>query len=228
MIELRRNTAEHLVWGGLQVVELGVLAGTAGLGALGWLAGIAHALATGVLLRRAMQRHRRTALGPADRVTLARNVLIGGITALVAEHAGTAAPIVVALGVVALLGDFLDGRVARRTGSVSAFGARLDMEVDAFLILVLSVHVAFAFGPWVLMIGALRYAFVAASWVLPRLRGELPPSFARKAVAALQGIALVVAASGLVPHARMLVALALAALVWSFGRDVAWLSRSRT
>lgn len=226
MIELRRNTAEHLVWGGLQIVALGVLAGTVGLVPLGWLAGIAHGLATGILLRRAMQRHRRTDLGPADRVTLARNVLVGGITALVAEHAGTTEPIVVVLGVVALLGDLLDGRVARRTGSVSALGARMDMEVDAFLLLVLSVHVALALGPWVLVIGALRYLFVAASWALPRLRGELPPSRARKVVAAMQGIALVVAASGLVVHARVLVALALVALVWSFARDVARLSRS--
>ena len=38
--------------------------------------------------------------------------------------------------------DAVDGQVARRTGTVSALGARFDMEVDAFLILVLSVYVA--------------------------------------------------------------------------------------
>ena len=43
---------------------------------------------------------------------------------------------------VALALDGVDGQVARRTGTVSALGARFDMEVDAFLVLVLSVHVA--------------------------------------------------------------------------------------
>ena len=46
------------------------------------------------------------------------------------------------LAVVALALDAVDGRVARRTGTVSPFGARLDGEADAFLMLVLSVHVA--------------------------------------------------------------------------------------
>jgi hypothetical protein len=100
------------------------------------------------------------------------------------------------------------------------------MEVDAFLILVLSVHVAVALGPWVMVMGALRYAFVTASWGLDWLRGALPPSHARKVVAAVQGIALVAAASGLLPHPDVLVGLALASLIWSFGRDIAWLWRN--
>jgi phosphatidylglycerophosphate synthase len=100
------------------------------------------------------------------------------------------------------------------------------MEVDAFLILVLSVHVALTLGPWVMVIGALRYAFVVASWGLAWLRDPLPPSHARKVVAAVQGIALVVAASGLLPHPDVLVGLALVSLVWSFGRDIAWLWRN--
>ena len=48
----------------------------------------------------------------------------------------------VVLAAVALVLDGVDGQVARRTGTVSALGARFDMEVDAFLMLVLSVYVA--------------------------------------------------------------------------------------
>ena len=48
----------------------------------------------------------------------------------------------VGLTAVALALDGVDGRVARRTETVTAVGARFDMEVDAFLILVLSVYVA--------------------------------------------------------------------------------------
>ena len=66
----------------------------------------------------------------------------------------------VALAVPALLVlDAVDGRVARRTGTTSSFGARFDGEADAFLILVLSVYVAARLGSWVLVIGAARYAF---------------------------------------------------------------------
>jgi phosphatidylglycerophosphate synthase len=101
------------------------------------------------------------------------------------------------------------------------------MEVDAFLILVLSVYVGMSLGPWVLLIGTMRYAFVAAARVLPWLNGELPPSMARKTVAAMQGIILLVAGAGILPYDAQLttVLTALALLVWSFGRDIAWLWR---
>jgi phosphatidylglycerophosphate synthase len=205
------------------VLLLGVLEGTVGLGLLGWLAGIAYAVATQALLSGAVQRSGGV-LGPADRVTLARGLLVGGVTALVADGSDNTVVLVV-FAAVALALDWVDGQVARRTGTSSAMGARFDMEVDAFLILVLSVHVAVEFGPWVLVMGALRYAFVAASWGLDWLRGALPPSYARKAVAAVQGVVLVVAASDLLPNPAVLLGLALAALIWSFGRDIGWLWR---
>ncbi|MFP3968016.1 CDP-alcohol phosphatidyltransferase family protein [Actinomadura fulvescens] len=209
---------------------LAVLWAGFGLGPVAWSAGAAYAVALPVLLASAMRRWGRRRLGPADRVTFARAVLVGGVTALVADGAreGAALAILVVAAAVALVLDGVDGQVARRTGTVSPLGARFDMEVDAFLILVLSVHVAFVAGPWVLAIGAMRYAFVAAAWVMPWLRAELPPSLARKAVAALQGIVLVVTGAGVLPMlaVTVLAGLALAALGWSFGRDVAWLRRA--
>ena len=76
------------------------------------------------------------------------------------------------------------------------------MEVDAFLILVLSVYVARAarrVGAGDRR-GALR-ASSAAGWVLPWLRAPLPPRYWRKVVAAVQGIVLAVAAAGVLPAA---------------------------
>ncbi|WP_370771128.1 CDP-alcohol phosphatidyltransferase family protein [Actinomadura roseirufa] len=133
----------------------------------------------------------------------------------------------VAITVVALVLDGVDGRVARRTGTVSRLGARFDMEVDAFLILVLSVRVAAAVGAWVLAIGAMRYAFGAAARVVPWLRAAPPPSLARKAVAVVQAVVLLVVAAGIVPYAPFVVAVALGLLVWSFGRDAVWLALHR-
>jgi phosphatidylglycerophosphate synthase len=163
-------------------------------------------------------------------VTLGRATLVGGVTALVADSFESAPPVTLLVGLtaVALLLDGVDGKVARRTGTSTALGARFDMEVDAFLILVLSVYVSTQLGPWVLLIGGMRYAFVAAARLAPWLNAPLPPSFARKTVAAVQGIALLLAGAELLPHLANLaiVALALGSLLWSFGRDVRWLWRT--
>ncbi|MFI9051891.1 CDP-alcohol phosphatidyltransferase family protein [Streptomyces sp. NPDC053427] len=216
---------------GVQLLMLEVLCRAVGLGTAGWLTGSTFAVVTWAVLTLALRRSWTGSFGPANRVTLARAVLVGGVTALVADSFAHRVPVavLVALATVALILDAVDGHVARRTGTATELGARFDMEVDAFLILVLSIYVAMPLGAWVLLIGLMRYAFVAASWALPWLRGDLPHSMARKTVAALQGIVLVVAGAGIVPTAWafLAVGLALALLVWSFGRDVAWLWRTR-
>lgn len=193
-------------------------------GLLGWAAGAVFAVGSTWLLSAAF---RSRPLGPADRVTLARVVLAGGVAALVADGPGTAGWALAAVASAALVLDGVDGWVARRTGTASELGARFDMEVDAFLILVLSVEVAMSDGLWVLAIGAMRYAFGAAAWALPWLRRALPASVARKAVAVLQGVALTVAAMLPHPAAAAVAGAALLALAWSFGRDVRWLAQRR-
>jgi phosphatidylglycerophosphate synthase len=224
-----RARQEHAAWYCLQILLVGVLGVTVGLGPVGWSVGCSYGLATWLLLDRAMRHRGIRAVGPADRVTLTRGVLVGAIAALVADRVGREGPetVVVVLASVALALDFVDGQVARRTGTSSTLGARFDMEVDAFLILVLSAHVATALGRWVLVIGAARYVFLVGSWVLPWLRAPLRPSTARKTVAAAQGVTLVVATAEVVPHPEAVVGAAMAALLWSFGRDVVWLWRHR-
>jgi hypothetical protein len=76
----------------------------------------------------------------------------------------------------------------------------------------------------------MRYAYVAANWALPWLRGSPPPRYWRKVVAATQGVVLVTAAAGAVPRPWMIAALAasLALLVWSFGHEIGWRWRHRT
>jgi phosphatidylglycerophosphate synthase len=170
------------------------------------------------------------AVGPANAVTLVRSTLVGVVTGFAcASFVGQVPPgLVVAVAVPALALDAVDGWVARRTRSSNELGARFDMEVDAFLLLVLGVVVAPALGVWVLAIGLMRYAFVAASWVLPWMDQRLPFRYWRKVVTAAQGIALTLAVLP-IPHALaiVLVAVALALLVESFGRDVVWLARHR-
>lgn len=215
----------------VQVGVLAVLARTVGLGAPGWVAGLAYGLVLCALLSRGMSRSGAEALSPADRVTLSRAILVGGVTALAADSFGRSAPVtlMVVLTSVALALDAVDGWTARRTGTTSELGARFDMEIDSFLVLVLCLHVAPSVGGWVLAIGAMRYVFVAASWVLGWMRGSLPPRYWRKVVAAVQGVVLTVAMGDALPGPLTTVVLvaSLALLVESFGRDVAWLWTTR-
>ncbi|HEX5861408.1 MAG TPA: CDP-alcohol phosphatidyltransferase family protein, partial [Nocardioides sp.] len=117
-----------------------VLSATVGLGTLAWIAGLACGVAVGLAVARAGP----VTLGPADLITLLRAVLACALAALVADSFidQPAVGVLVGLAVLALLTDAFDGRVARRTGTVSRFGARFDGEVDALLMLVLSVYVA--------------------------------------------------------------------------------------
>lgn len=203
---------------------LTALAAGVGLGAPAWTAGALYTVAAAALLGWAAQGRRP---GPADAVTSSRVVLLGGVAALAAQ-AGPSWPLVV-LAATALALDLVDGAVARRTGTASAHGARYDMEVDAFALVVLAVHVSADLGAWVLLVGAARYVFWAASVPWPWLAAPLPDRLSRKAVAALQGVALVAAAAPVIPGAvsAAMVGGALAALAWSFGRDTRWLWRHR-
>jgi phosphatidylglycerophosphate synthase len=209
---------------------LGVVSATAGLGVVGWITGLVTGSAGATLLVTARMRSDQPAILPADWITLTRMLLIAGVTGLVADSFSRPVSVtaLVALSAVALALDAVDGQVARRTGTATPLGARFDGETDAFLILVLSIYVSQDYGAWVLAIGAARYVFLLAGWLIPWLRAPLAPRFWRKVVAAIQGIALTVAASGVTSRVVGMIAVAAALLLLaeSFGHDVIWLYRA--
>lgn len=219
-------TAERAGWLSAQAGVLAVLSMVVGIGPAGIVAAAVYAVTLWILLERSLRRA-GTSLGPADRVTLTRAVLVGGVIALVADFAtgaGTPAAVgpMVGLAIAGFVLDGVDGRVARRTGTASWRGARFDLEIDALLILTLSVRAADVLGPWVLAIGLMRYAFGAAGWLLAWLRRTLPSRFSAKFVAVQQGVTLVVVVAEILPRPVEIagMAVALAALLWSFGYDV--------
>ncbi|WP_018138687.1 MULTISPECIES: CDP-alcohol phosphatidyltransferase family protein [unclassified Thioalkalivibrio] len=173
--------------------------------------------------------------GPANRVTLARAAIATPLGALVLTSGavpGTTVMLwILGLAGAALILDGVDGAVARRTNSRTAFGARFDMELDAAIILVLSILVWWmtAVGAWVVLIGAMRYLFLGAQRIWPWLGADLPPSRRRQTVCVLQtGVLLVALLPSLPPMAAIAVALAgLAALTSSFATDIHWLHRHR-
>src|SRR5947209_10297520 len=189
----------------LLIAGLAVAAGLdgGGLSPAGWAVGISCGVITDAALAGGLSHYRARRLSPADWVTLVRATLAVGVAALVADAFAEPAPVtlLVALSAVALALDAVDGWVARRTRTAGMLGARFDGEVDAFLILVLSVYAARSVGPWVLAIGAARYVFLAAGWPLSWMRAPLPPRHWRKVVAAMQGIVLTIAAADVLPPA---------------------------
>lgn len=206
------------------------IATVAHLSPLGWGAGLAYLLASNALLARGLRTSRATTFGWANVTTAVRSTLVALVTALVATGMTAPVPTALLIGIAApaLALDAVDGWVARRSGTASDLGARFDMEVDAFLLLVLSIHVAQDLGWWVLAIGALRYLFVAAGWVWPWMNATLPPRYWRKVVTAVAGIALIVAAAEVLPRwvGVAATAVALLLLLESFARDVLWLVRA--
>ncbi len=168
---------------------------------------------------------------PADRVTLVRAVLVACCATMavpVLLGGGPPGAFFVVMGGLAFVLDAVDGAVARRTGSSSPAGARLDVQTDAALVLVLSCAAAPGMGPWVLSIGLMWYAFVAAGQLRPSLRGVLRPNRLRKIIGAYQPFAFLLALTPGVPEGlgAVAVVLALLTLVGSFGRDVIELERS--
>ena len=168
--------------------------------------------------------------GPADHVTALRIGLAAIVAALVLEAPReTVAWVAVCASGLALALDGVDGWLARRTGTASRYGARLDMETDAALVLVLCAlcWLHGKAGAWVLASGALRYAFVAAARLWPTLDAPLPPSRRRQAVCVIQVAALLACLSPTlgVTMSTPLAAAALALLCWSFAVDVRWLVR---
>jgi len=171
--------------------------------------------------------------GPANQITLVRAVLVAGLAFLVGQPATpTVAWRVVIIAIVAALLDGLDGWVARRTRTVSAFGTRFDMETDAALILVLAIFVwqYGKAGPWVLLSGLLRYGFVAAGGLWPWMRAPLASTLRGKIICVVQIVTLIVAmAPAIAPPASSLVAaVGLLALGYSFLVDTRRLWRQGT
>lgn len=245
---LRRDAMRSLLPGAVLVLAAGLGAQAAWPAFFG-AAYAAKALAVyalaGVLLLQGLPHHRATdgrlhgRFGAANQVSLLRLGMLVMLAALIGEDAARAGhPGATALGwaivVWATVGavlDAVDGPLARRSGLASDFGARLDMETDAALMLVLCVLIVQfgQVGPWVLAAGLMRYAFVAAGGAWPWLARPLPPSTRRKTVCVIQIVTLITALGPIIaPAAAAAIAGAgLVLLLCSFAADVRWLARRR-
>ncbi len=168
--------------------------------------------------------------GPANGITLLRALAACWLAATLGVELPAAAQWLLAgVALLALLLDGLDGWAARRGGWASRFGARFDMECDAFFLATLSALAVDLgrLGPWVLAAGALRYLFLLAGRLRPWLRRPLADSRRRKAAYAVTAGVLVAVLFPAVPPALATPAgaLAVALLAASFLADVRALAR---
>lgn len=156
--------------------------------------------------------------GPANSVTALRVGILGLLP--IAMSMGPA--FLIALGLLFLLLDGLDGWVARRYALASEFGAFFDKESDAFFLLLLCGLAAFrgSLPVWILGAGLLRYGFVLALFLLPTPQTTESRSTAARYVYGLMVGALLVSFLPYPALYRPLVVGATAALLLSFGRSL--------
>ena len=184
----------------------------------------------GLVVALAVKHRAHQSFGLANAATLARGAVVVLLFAL-SGTAGTPALgwLVVVIALLGLALDGIDGRLARRRGEVSDFGARFDMETDALLILGLTV-LAWQLdkaGLWIVAAGALRYAFVGAGYLFTCLSRPLPHSRRRQTACVVQIVSLIVCLlPPITPPGSALVGLAgLIVLAGSFAVDIVWLAR---
>ncbi|WP_322409807.1 lysylphosphatidylglycerol synthase domain-containing protein [Microbacterium invictum] len=171
----------------------------------------------------ALARHHPYArLGGANVVTLIRLTVVAFLLAVL--FAGGGHPVaVIAVSIVALSLDGVDGYLARRQGLSSRFGAGFDMEVDSAFALVLALLAGLGpAGPLAIVLGLPRYLFGAAALAYPWLNGSTAPRYSRKVICVLQLIALIALQLPVLPApaAIAIVIVTAGLLAWSFGVDI--------
>lgn len=187
-----------------------------------------------VLAIRALPLHHPYAIfGPANQITTVRAALVSVVGCLVGgPETRSVALMAVGVACIVTVLDGVDGWMARRTRMTSAFGARYDMEVDALLILALSL-LAWTHDKapaWVVWSGLLRYAFLVGGWTANWMGQPLPASRRRQTVCVIQIASLIVVMLPQIrpPLSAQIATLALAVLVWSFVVDTWWLWRHQS
>lgn len=190
-----------------------------------------------ILAFRYLPLHRRTGdsaalprLGPGINLTLLRGLSLAALAGFwFLDLPGQLfAWIPAGLYTLAALIDYLDGYLARRSGTDSELGERLDMQADGLgLLIAIGLAVRMGKVPWFfLSIGIARYLFVWTQVLLEQFGAggrDLPESKSRRPIA---GLTMGFVSASLWPivtpaAARLAGTIFLSAFALSFGRD--WL-----
>jgi cardiolipin synthase len=137
----------------------------------------------------------------ANMITVIRLLLVPFFFVLLITREGRYDTLAFVVFVIASSTDFLDGMIARRTGSVTAIGKIIDPLVDRLLIAagVVGLYVLDRLPLWIVLVLVLRDVYLLyGAWVLERHGRVLPIVFIGKATT----MVLLVAFSALIigPH----------------------------
>ena len=160
--------------------------------------------------------------GLANTITALRLLLIS-ITALFYSEIPNI--IIVCIGLIILLADGLDGKIARIRGEVSPFGEYFDKEIDAFFlhVWVIMAVMKSILWPWTVLLGLLRYLFIIYLFILgEREKKERRFKFGRYIfVYVICSLLLVFLPLPFLYKPAVIIATIL--LLFSFGRDLVWI-----
>lgn len=133
--------------------------------------------------------------------------------------------LIAGLGLLILIADGLDGKLARYSGKASEFGEYFDKETDALFLHILAIVAIFKnlIWPWVIFLGLLRYLFALFLYLNPKgVRKER-----RSWIGRYIYVAVILALFSLYvipqPFSQPAIIIAGALLIYSFGTDIIWI-----
>lgn len=158
-------------------------------------------------------------LGYANLITCLRLFIILSVGLL---YNLLAKEIIFILFVIAILLDGVDGFMARKYNHSTKPGEILDMETDAFMVLLLSmIHFdKGVIGWWILIPGSLRYIYELIVYWLKGGDTDFPPKKVRATIAVIFFIALL--SPFILPNATAVLILAISSIliILSFGSSI--------
>jgi len=163
-------------------------------------------------------RNLKPVYGPGNWVTLVR---LTGLLFLLFYYTQIDTFLIGVIALLLIMLDAVDGYVARKTNTVSEFGAWFDMETDAFYVALMGLilYQSGLIGLWILIPGFLRYIYSLGVWMFNASEKQETSSKIGKYIAGFMFVSLPL--PFIIPSdiATPILILASLAIVFSFARS---------
>jgi len=133
--------------------------------------------------------------------------------------------LIAAAGLIILIGDGIDGKVARQQNELSEFGEYFDKETDALFIHLFCLSAVFKnlLGEWIILIGLLRYLFVLYLFLTGKKGHKERRSKAGRYIFVFVSCSVIIIFLPFPGLPLAASAISLLLLIYSFGRDILWI-----
>jgi phosphatidylglycerophosphate synthase len=160
--------------------------------------------------------------GLANTITAFRLFLISLTSLFFTDIPNT---LIAIIGLLILIGDGLDGKIAQIRGEVSTFGEYFDKEVDAFFMhaWILMAILKSLIWPWTILLGLLRYLFIIYLFILGEREKKERRSKWGRYIYVYVICSILTVYLPLPALYKPAIVLAAIFLLYSFGRDLVWI-----